>query len=115
VTWRGKTYKTVKVAYDKGTGKSDADDYVLLIDPATSQLAAIHHSVTEAKIERVTWAFDGWQRVDGLLVPAKLNFYPGFKAEPGEGKTASVLDVKFSQTRPDGATYVPPAGAVVSE
>ena len=113
-TYKGKTYRVLNAAYDDGTGYTAKDDYNLFIDPATKRLALINHSVTETGIERVTWEFPEWQTVNGLLVPAKLVFYPGFDANPkGDGATTVVQKVSFSTARPDAAIYAPPAGAVI--
>ena len=77
----------VSVGYKKGIGHTDEDEYKLFIDPDTNQLALFHHSVSEnPDIDRVTWTIDELQKVNGLLVPAKMTFYPGWNPEnPGDG------------------------------
>jgi hypothetical protein len=75
--FRGKTYRVLNVSYGDGIGHTAEDEYQLFIDPESNQLALINHSVTETGVERVTWTFDEWQEVNGLLVPAKMTFYPG--------------------------------------
>lgn len=113
-SYKGKSYRVITAAYDNGTGYSAKDDYDLYIDPATKRLALINHSVTETGIERVTWEFPEWQTVDGLLVPARLVFYPGFDANPkGDGAATVVRNVSFSKARPDASVYTPVAGAVI--
>ena len=113
-TYKGKSYRVLNAAYHDGTGYTSKDDYNLFIDPATKRLGLINHSVTETGVARVTWEFPEWQTVNGLLVPAKLVFYPGFDANPkGEGAATAVKNVSFSAARPDASTYAPPAGAVI--
>lgn len=114
-SFKGKTFRAVSIGYKKGTGYTSKDDYVLLIDPDTDRLALIHHSVTEnADVERVTWVFDEWQEVEGLLVPAVLTFYPGWNPdESGEGFVTVVKNVSFSDDSPDPSIYNPPNGAVL--
>jgi len=114
-SFKGKTYRAVNIGYKKGTGYTSKDDYVLLIDTDTDRLALIHHSVTEnADVDRVTWVFDEWQEVDGLLVPAQLTFYPGWNPEnPGEGFVTVIKNASFSDDSPDPSIYNPPSGAVI--
>ncbi|MHC4947533.1 MAG: hypothetical protein ACYTG1_04640 [Planctomycetota bacterium] len=113
-TFDGRSYRTVRVGYDRGTGHSSGDEYVLFIDHETDRLALINHSVTETGVERVTWVFDEWQEVDGLLVPARITFHPGWNPDdPGDGATTVVRDVAFDRAAPDPALYAPPADAVI--
>jgi len=115
-TFRDKTYRMIGVRYDAKVGYSSEDDYVAFIDPDTNRLALINHSVTETDIERVTWVFDEWQRVSGLLVPARMTFYGGWDPEdPGEGASFTIENVSFSEEAPDPAIYAPPAGAVIAD
>lgn len=114
-TFKGKTYKFIKVGYKSGTGHTSKDDYHLLIHPESNKLALINHAVTELPdVERVTWVFNEWQNVNGLLVPSKLTFYPGWNPDdPGKGATYTVEDVKFSTVAPDKSIYDPPDSAVM--
>ncbi len=116
-TFKGKTYRAVNIGYKKGTGYTSKDDYVLLIDPDTDRLALIHHSVTEVPdVDRVTWVFNEWQEVDGLLVPALLTFYPGWNPEdPGERSVTVIKNVSFSDDSPNPSIYSPPSGAVIDD
>lgn len=116
-TFKGKTYRVANVGYKRGTGYTSSDDYVLLIDPVTDRLALIHHSVTEVPdVDRVTWVFNEWQEVDGLLVPALLTFYPGWNPEdPGEGSVTVIRNVSFSDDSPDPSIYNPPDEAVIDD
>ncbi len=115
-TFRGETYRMVRVSYAARVGYSSEDDYVAFIDPHTNRLALINHSVTETGVERVTWVFDEWQRVSGLLVPARMTFHAGWNPDdPGEGASFSIENVSFSAEAPDPAIYAPPPGAVIAD
>lgn len=115
ITYKGVTYDTVTLYYQDGVGDVN-DEYVLLVDRKTRQLAVINHTVKGAGIERVTWEFNDWQKVEGLLVPQKLTFYPGWNPEnPGEGKSATVSNVKVGKAAPDAALFAQPADAVASD
>ncbi len=108
-TFDGKTYRTVHVGYVSDTGYSSDDDYTLFIDPDTDRLALINHSVTEIGLDRVTWVFDEWQEVNGLVVPSRMTFHQGWNPEnPGDGATFTITDVKFDTVAPDRAIYAPP-------
>jgi len=113
-TFRGKAYRVVQVSYARGTGHSSKDDYTLFIDPETDRLGLIHHSVTETGVQRVTWVFDEWQKVEKLLVPMRMTLYMGWNPDdPGEGKPFTIEDVRFSRKAPDPDIYAPPTDAVI--
>ncbi len=115
-TIRGKAYRVVHVSFPSGTGYTSKDDYTLFIDPETDRLGIIHHSVTETDVERVTWVFDEWQKVEKLLVPARMTFYMGGNPDdPGEGSSFTIEDVRFSRKAPDRSIYAPPADAVIDD
>jgi len=113
-TFQGKSYRLINVGFEKGTGHSSKDDFQLLINPETNKLALINHSVTEIQVERVTWVFNEWQDVNGLLVPSKLTYYPGWNPDnPGEGAVYTIENVSFSTKSPNKSIYDPPANAVI--
>ena len=114
-TFGGKTYHVLEVRYQAGVGYSSEDDFVVFIDPKTDRLALIHHSVTESPdVERVTWVFDDWQRVSGLIIPARMTFYSGWNPDdPGKGASFTVENAQLSTQAPNPAIYNPPAGAVI--
>jgi len=116
---RDKEYRVVSVGYQSGVGHTSEDDYVLYIDPDTDLLKLINHSVTEPsnKVERVTWIFDEWQRVSGLMIPKKLTFFGGWTEGelPGPGNSCTIENAEFRITPPDQAIYARPENAVVDE
>lgn len=115
-TFNGRPYRQVQVRFAEGIGHSNEDDYNLFIDPKTNRLALINHSVTEIGIDRVTWTFDEWQWVDGLLVPARVTYYGGWNPDdPGDGSTYVIEDVAFDLNPPAADFYAPPANAVIAD
>jgi hypothetical protein len=114
-TFKGRTYRVVRVGYRRGTGYTSKDDYVLYIDPETDRLALIHHSVTENDdVDRVTWTFDQWQEVEGLWLPARMTLYPGFRPDhPGEGSSFTIEKVRLGRSPPPDELYARPDTAVV--
>ena len=82
----------------------------------TNRLALINHSVTEIGVDRVTWIFDEWQWVDGLLVPARMTYYAGWNPDdPGDGATYLIENVVFDPNPPAADYYAPPADAVIAD
>jgi len=113
-TFRGKTYRLVKIGYESGIGHTEEDEYSLFIDLDTDRLALINHSVTEIGLERVTWVFDEWQQVDGLLIPAKMTFHDGWNPnDPGDGASCTIVKASFSTKPPEPSIYEPPVDAVI--
>ena len=116
VAFEGRIYRSVGVGYEAGVGSTAEDDYVLLIDPDTDRLHAIHHSVTETGVERVTWVFAQWQEQDGLLAPAQLIFYAGWNPDaPGDGAATRVSGLDFRADRPDASIYDVPDDATIDQ
>ncbi len=114
-TYGGKEYKKLEIGYKTGTGYTSKDKYEVFIDKETNHIALLNNTVSEIPdVEIVTWSFNEWQTVDGLLVPAKLTFRPGWNPEnPGDGAVVLIEDLKFSTEAVDSSIYNPPAGAVV--
>ncbi|MBB6429546.1 hypothetical protein [Algisphaera agarilytica] len=116
VEFEGQTYRSVGVGYEQGIGSTAEDDYVLLIDPESDRLFAIHHSVTETGVERVTWVFNDWQEQDGLFAPARLTFYAGWNPDdPGQGAVTEVSELDFRTQRPNANIYRVPADATIDQ
>lgn len=118
-TFRDKEYRVVAVGYESGVGHTSRDDYILYVDPDTDLLELIHHSVTKPsnKVERVTWIFDEWQEVSGLMIPARMTFYGGWNegVVPEPGAPCTIEDAEFATTPPDAAIYARPADGVVDD
>ena len=83
-------------------------EYVF-IDPDTHRIALINHSVTEnPDIDRVTWTFDEFQKVEGLLIPAKMTFYAGWNPDnPGDGASFTIEEVSSKRSDPRRACIRP--------
>ncbi|WP_428389425.1 DUF6503 family protein [Mucisphaera sp.] len=115
-TFDGRTYRVIHIGYEDGVGHSAEDDYQLYIDPETDLVAVLNHSVTETGVERVTWVYESYTEVDGLLLPAKLTFYPGWNpSDPGEGASYEISGIDLGTELPDANLYEAPSGAEIVE
>lgn len=117
--WEGRRHEAYRITYPTGVGKTPDDDYVVFVDPGSRRLVLIHHNVTEkgAEVERVTWIFESWQRVAGLLVPERMTFHPGWNpgARPAEGGASfTIEDVAFAVPSPDPSLYAAPRSAAIA-
>ncbi len=123
--FRGKEYEALKITFAKGTGDTPDDYYVAYVDPTSDQLTLAVYVVTYPQmrkdkpidqLERHAIVFDEWQRVDGLLVPKKAQFYK-WTGTDLEGDVLGALeysDVHFLQEPPDAGKFRKPADAVVA-
>ena len=111
----GKSYHVIAVNYDRGTGDTSNDDYILYIDQDTHCLRLIDFSVTYGpmrgdtpidQLPRRSLEFVEWQKVDGLFIPKSLYYAPwertvdgGQQKEAGVRYTISNAD--FDVARPE--------------
>ncbi len=124
-TFEGKTYEVVKATYAAGTGDAPEDYYILFLDPETHMLRLAIYIVTypslrktdpeTGRIPESAIAYDTWQTVDGLKLPAKVRFFR-WKGDAPDGEpkgTGSFSDVVLSTTPPDPALFQKPPNAVI--
>ena len=65
-------------------------------------------------IDRVTWTFDEFQKVEGLIIPSKMTFYVGWNPEnPGDGASFTIENVKLETKQPKASLYEAPEDAVI--
>ncbi len=116
LSFRGSDYNSYKITFSSGVGHSEKDEYIILVNPQTNELALIHHSVSEnPDVDRVTWVFNEWQEISGLKVPAKMTFYPGWNPTGNDpGTSFTIENVGFSQKRPSIALFKRPLTQVSS-
>jgi Family of unknown function (DUF6503) len=123
--FQGREYDVVKITFEKGTGDTPEDNYVLYIDPKSHQLKLASYIVTYPamrkgkpinELKRHAIVFQEWQEADGLLVPKLAPFY-AWTGEDIEGEplgTVQFSDVHFSREAPDGSRFAKPADAVAA-
>jgi len=123
----GQTYDAIAIRYDRNTGDTSDDDYVLYIDQATHYLRLIDFSVTYGpmrgdtpidQLPRRSLEFVEWQEVDGLNIPKALRYAPWEQTADGgqqkeEGVRYTISDANFDTVRPDVSLFKAPKGAIV--
>ncbi|PKA83782.1 hypothetical protein ATE92_1948 [Ulvibacter sp. MAR_2010_11] len=116
----GKTYNAVKISYDNGVGDSPEDEYIVYLDPETSQMEWLGYTVTYTEKEKSNdWHFikySDWQEVNGLLLPKKLTWYTVENNLPAKKRN----DVKFekiiaTETVLEPSVFAKPEAAIVVE
>ncbi|MEM6892436.1 MAG: DUF6503 family protein [Bacteroidota bacterium] len=119
ITFEGKEYPGIRIAYDDGVGASSKDEYYLHYDPETYQMAWLGYTVTYGKDEKsdtVKWIqYHTWQTVNDVVLPKEISWfvYEGLEMKearnnlPFENVTLSeTSNPKYFYQRPEGATSV---------
>lgn len=113
----GKTYNGVKVSYGDGIGDSPKDNYIVLSDPETNQMHWLMYTATFGRDESSDRfsliKYDGWQNLEGVLLPSSLQWYQysnGVVGEPRGG--ARVFEnIQVSKEYPAMDNFNMPEGA----
>ena len=125
-TWDGKEHDVVEFSYEEGIGDTPDDNYGAYFDKETHVLKLVHYIVTHPalsggkspdELERHAIVYDQWQKVNGLLVPKKVNFH-GWEDDKLVGEPSlswSYENVTFKKEQPAREMFTKPEGAVVDE
>jgi len=119
VTFEGKTYDTVRVAYEAGTGDA-SDFYVVYFDQKTRKVAGLRYVVTYKGFfpdgghsPEKFMTYEGEQDIDGIKLPKTFRTFKWDGTKTGEHVTNVTLsDVSF---QPEFSDFDVPAGAAVVE
>ncbi|WP_242203696.1 DUF6503 family protein [Aestuariivivens insulae] len=120
LTFEGKTYPGIKVAYKQGIGESPDDEYILFYDQETNKMAWLAYTVTyfsKAKSKSLHFInYREWQTVSGLLLPQSLVWYNTENNQPTTQRSEVLFThVNVSKERDDDTIFEIPEGAVVVE
>ncbi len=113
------------MTFQKGTGDTPDDFYLLYLEPGSGRLKLASYIVTFPALrkgkpiedqEQHAIVFQGWQTVDGLEVPRVARFYPwnGETIEGGSFRDSGVFHVRFSAEAADKSLFNKPADAVIA-
>jgi hypothetical protein len=118
LTFEGKTYPGIKIAYEEGIGTSPKDEYFLYYDPVSYQMAWLGYTVTyfsNEKSQRIRWIkYDDWKTYNGLLLPNSISWYQeegGLPTTPRN--TAEFVNVTISETPLEDRVFAKTPGAKI--
>ncbi len=115
----GKKYPGIHISYDAGVGESPDDEYILYYDDETKKMTWLAYTVTYFSKEKATKysliKYVDWQNVDGLQLPATLQWHVYADGKVGEVRN----EVKFTQVvaskEMDASMFEKPTNSVVVE
>ena len=118
LSYEGKDYPGIKISYGDGVGDSPEDNYILYYDPETYQMAWLAYTVTFRTQEESTSysliRYPEWQNVNGLRLPATLNWMTYENGEVGEVRNeVKFVNVRLDQGRPATRMFAKPTDARV--
>ena len=118
----GRTYETVRVTFDAGTGDAPDDYYVLLLDPETDHVGGVRYVVSYPGFfpdggttpERLM-LYDGAQTASGITLQEGFRSFAWTGEGPGEpAARGTVSALRFVPDAPD-SLFAMPTGAAVQE
>ena len=79
ISYDGKSYPGIQIAYESGVGASSKDEYYIHFDPETHQMRWLGYTVTYRSGEssdNVKWIrYDDWQEVNRLILPKSITWH----------------------------------------
>lgn len=117
ITFEGKEYPGIRIAYNDGVGASSKDEYYLHYDPETYQMKWLGYTVTygkDAKSDTVKWIqYHTWQTVDNVVLPKEISWFTYEGLEMKEARNNLPFEnVTLSETSQSEEYYQRPDGAV---
>ncbi len=113
------------MTFQKATGDTPDDFYLLYLEPGSGRLKLVSYIVTFPALrkgkpiedlEEYAIVFQEWQSVDGLEVPRLARFYP-WNGETIEGEALEILEfsnVRFSAEAANKSLFNKSADAVIA-
>ena len=117
---KGKTYNAVKISYGDGVGDSPKDNYIILSDPETNQMAWLMYTATFGKNETSDRysliKYDGWKEYNGVVLPSSLQWfqYQDGVAGDARGDARTFENIQVSTEVPAMDNFTMPEGAQVA-
>ena len=116
----GKSYEGVKVSYGAGVGDAPDDNYIIWYDPKTYLMEWLMYTVTyrsgEPSDSYSLIKYDGWQEVNGLLLPTFLQWYQYDQEVVGDprGDGAQFSEIRLSEQAPESSLFARPDNAAIA-
>lgn len=106
----GKEYPGIRISYGSGVGESPEDEYIIYYDAETNKMAWLGYTVTFfSKKKSTEWHFikyADWQTVNGVVLPARLEWYKSEGFKIGEKRNDLVFaNIVLSEAQPKAAIF----------
>lgn len=79
LTFEGRAYPGIRIAYEAEVGSSPEDEYFLHYNPETYQMTWLGYTVTyfsKEKSKEIKWIrYDDWKDYNGLILPKSMTWY----------------------------------------
>lgn len=117
----GKSYESLKITFGSGIGFTPEDVYYVYLDPESYIMQILTYSISyfDKKNAEVNSAkvYSGWQEVQGLLMPSKMENFIWENGKIGESKNhLRVFDsIKFLEKIEDQSIFSVPRGAIIEQ
>lgn len=120
LTFEGKTYPGILIAYEAGIGESPDDEYIIYFDAETGQMQWLAYTVTfgkDGKSKEFKFIrYNNWQTVNGIVSPKSVDWYKYENNLPTEKRnTVEFTDPLLSKTPLNKTMFSMPEGAKVIE
>ncbi len=121
--YQGKEYRVVRVTFASGVGDAPDDVYHLYIDPTTDRVKLLRYTVSyfvaaqgkpTDNLPENALLYDDWVETNAGLLMATRTVSYAWREGTTTGDPRVELDfanLRFLETRPDPARFVPPADA----
>ncbi len=113
ISYDGKSYPGIQIAYKSGVGASSKDEYYIHFDPETHQMAWLGYTVTYRSGEssdNVRWInYNDWQEINGVILPKSITWHKYEERKIMEpASTVNFEEVGLSENSKPEAFYVKP-------
>ena len=120
LSFEGKTYVGYKITYGNNVGDSPDDNYFVYFDKTSQQMAWLGYTVTYGDDKPSTEIhyirYTDWQKVNGLLLPKKLQWYDSENNLPvTPSNTAGFDNINVSENMINASNFVKPFDGVIGE
>jgi hypothetical protein len=118
--FENKTYTGYKITYGSTIGDSPDDNYFIYFDKTSLQMKWLGYTVTYGDDKPSTEIhyikYTDWQKVNGLLLPKKLQWYDSENNSPvTPGNAADFEKISVSEKMIEASKFAKPADGLIGE
>jgi len=120
LSFENKTYTGYKITYGNNVGDSPDDNYFVYFDKTSQQMTWLGYTVTYGDEKPSTEIhyikYTDWQKVNGLLLPKKLQWYDSENNLPlTPSNAANFENISVSEKMIDASKFTKPVDGVIGE